>query len=59
MRHSGHLERTKSEHFVKQVYVCEIEVDKSRVMTVVRWEDRERLTQYFDGLFNVRIKSDG
>ena len=59
MRHSGHLEGTKSEHFVKQVCVCEIKVDRSRVMTVVRWEDRERLPQYFEGLFNVRIKSDG
>ena len=40
MRWFSHLERKKSEEFVKKVYVSEIEGPRRRGKPVARWKDR-------------------
>ena len=39
MRWFGHIERKKSEEFVKKVYVSEIERSRRRERPIVRWKD--------------------
>ena len=42
LRWYDHLDRKKNEHFVKKVYVSEIESPRRRGRPVVKWNDRVR-----------------
>ena len=46
LRWFGHIERNKSEEFVKEVYVNEIEGPRMRGRSVVRWKDEVKEYMY-------------